>query len=630
MTLTRTPSQTRSKEPTDAEKPSTPLITDFQLLNISRPPNLPPKARPLSELNFFNKTQEEQKKRKSFHIVNDTVKQKYFHNPHQAHLYHFKNNIPNSAMSELEAFCCDCYRLIIPEKIPSAHAYYDDVKDNKFVGVASKNIHGFESNRNNPLLENDTIIASIETNTSYQRQLLTENIKLLIKCLDRSASDPNSSYFSSFTQFAKNQYNYYFNNAPTAVWLSNFIDKFLKPGIDYSVPTLETLIKTLEDRKKFLAEKSKASNKKYDYELHLLTTTNDCANNLLALVKKNNREELPIEEIERLEEMDKIVKHRDLDLKSMDEKYILKEKILGNEFSISIGDLINYRTVKGLAMGLSARWVYEEADNHNRNMAKNGTLIDFDMSIWPILNKFKDIHLIDRWLFNRLPSTDSFKITATDIRNFPNIQDAQGFYYWPTKTTYFTKSMVDTMSALYDAAENLFTRHDNEIFQKLSVHPVFIFHKFKTFLKYTLTTKKMYQSLAELNIRKELAIKDEKSGTSSNLIEEIVRHEDERIAQLRKTLITMPEFQNFLYHNGEYVFNSIFKEFEEYKEKYELKLNKKTFYQNLVDSIDLEEVKKEYEEMYKDAMIEKRIREAQQKPPESNMEMSAPRPMVFN
>ena len=625
MTSSRELSKSWSKETTTELLNS--QLTDFHLIDSIRPHYLPLKARPLSELNFFNKAQEEQKRRKSFHVVNETIKQKALYKPQNVYLYYFKHNIRNSPVSELEAFCCDCYRLLIPDKVPSAHSYYDDTHDYQFVGITSKNIPGFKSNHSDPLLEKDTSIAFIENNSSYQKHLLVENIKLLTKCLDRNTIDSQSSYFSTITQFAKNQFNFYFNSNPTAVWLRSSLEAFLKPATNYSTINLEALIKSLADRKKFLQEKITSpihaisdskqlaieqtdDQKKYEYELHLLDTTIQSAQTLFILLQQGNIEEFPIEAIKQLEEMDKIAKKNGYDLDNMDRNCTLCEKIFDQSFKIGVMDLINYRIVKGLAMGLSARYVFEEGDNHNRNMAKDGTLIDFDMSLWPILSKFKDILFIDRWLHGRLPNENSFVITANDIRNFPNLQDAlSGFYYWPTKITYWTKSMIDTISAIYDAAENLFTRHDNEIFQKLAVHPVFIFHKFKTLLKYMLTTDKMYHALAELNIRKDLAIKNEKTDPK-NLIDEITYHEASRIQQLRKVLINMPEFQEFLIHHGEYVFQALYDEFLSYKEKYSKKLQKHSYYGDFIESISLDAIKKEYNQLHKEALEEKRIREA--------------------
>ncbi|OGT35736.1 MAG: hypothetical protein A3F11_05150 [Gammaproteobacteria bacterium RIFCSPHIGHO2_12_FULL_37_14] len=582
-------------------------LNDFYLLDPLLPSYLPPKAKPLSELNFFNKANEDPKKRKSFHAINKTIKKKIYE-IQKAHLYYFKNNIPNSPVSELEAFCCDCYRLLVPDKIPSAHAYYDDKEDYSFVGLNSKG-KPFKSNRSDPLLEKDTHIEFIENNSHYQHHLLIENIKLLTKCLDRTATDPQGSYLNSWTQFAKNQINFYKNQlnfysdiTPTAVWLASYLETFLKLDIDSS-STLTPLIKLLEDRKKFLPEKN------HD-EAHLLDMTLKSAQTLSTLIQQGNIQEFPIEQIKQLEEMDKIAKQKNLGLDNMDRNDVLQEKIFGKDFKISVTDLINYRIVKGLGMGLSARYVFEEGDNHNRNMAKDGTMIDFDMSLWPILSKFKDIYFIDRWLRGRLPNETSFIVTANDIRNFPNIQDAlNGFYYWPTKITYLTKSMVDTMSAIYDAAENLFTRHDNEIFIKLAVHPVFIFHKFKTFLKFVLTTDQMYRSLAELNIRKNLAVKDEKTGNMKNLIDDIANHEASRIQQIRKVLISMPEFQDFIIQNGDYVFQAIQDEFIEYQEKYAEKSTRRPFYRDFVDAININEIKNEYEQIYKDVLTEKAARE---------------------
>ena len=53
-------------------------------------------------------------------------------------------------------------------------------------------------------------------------------------------------------------------------------------------------------------------------------------------------------------------------------------------------DLKNAEIVKGLAVGLTLSYIFEEDDLHRSNMNKYGVRIDFDMSMWPFVFDYKN------------------------------------------------------------------------------------------------------------------------------------------------------------------------------------------------------------------------------------------------
>lgn len=90
-----------------------------------------------------------------------------------------------------------------------------------------------------------------------------------------------------------------------------------------------------------------------------------------------------------------------------------------------------------LARCLAATYLYEDDDLHLNNIAvdENGTVIriDFDMGMYHDVTSKMEGGMRP---YPRL-SEDRFRITANDLRNFPDIQDAN-IHYWPTKRRVMT------------------------------------------------------------------------------------------------------------------------------------------------------------------------------------------------
>lgn len=148
---------------------------------------------------------------------------------------------------------------------------------------------------------------------------------------------------------------------------------------------------------------------------------------------------------------------------------------------------------------------------------------------------------------------------------------------------------------------NTFSREDNEVYKSLAYNPVFIFHKYKTFLKYILTNEEMYRAYVSLNISKKPC--NEVEGKSYSLGERLVNDELQRISEVRKTLVGMPDFKHFLVEHGQFAFELIKEEFQITKDKYAKKENA-VHYQKLVQALDIEVIEGEFNNLCYDCGID--------------------------
>lgn len=95
--------------------------------------------------------------------------------------FFFKENLPNSLVSELEAVIASFYKLIAPHHTPNTYAIYDD-KKNQYIGVVSEEFPEFKSIALDPLTEED-----IKTDFFDQKNLPIEFMDLLdneLLCLE--------------------------------------------------------------------------------------------------------------------------------------------------------------------------------------------------------------------------------------------------------------------------------------------------------------------------------------------------------------------------------------------------------------------------------------------------------------
>ena len=547
------------------------------------PLNLPKCSIAMNRFTFLKKDEEDRGGRKSYHMVNTAKKDN--------EIYFIKHNDPQCYMSELELVCWMWYKLTISHIIPKkAYACYNDVF--QFIGIASQEIPGFESNHANPLQEKDLVIDAVEHDFNYQRTRLIEVLTSLSKCLYRPVY--GEGILSSLWNCTKYSYNVYCSSDATAAQVYWRCHSFLSPNPDLSRTKLCDLIKMLDARQKHI--NSFPTSEQYQAESILLEKGIEYAGKLVSLNKNDHVDVL------KLEAIDHFAKKNNYVLEKMCDIDKISAQCTSDNFEISVKDLKNYRLIKGVAEGTVASYVNAENDYHSKNGAKDGRRIDFDMSEWEFLSQFKKCNCFE-WLFNGMsdnrfiellnwnksPNEDPFVFTERDIRNFPAIQDA-AFRYWPTKSDLVSKSGLNITSAIF---ENFYTTENSETFKKLSIHPVFIFHKYKSFLKHILVTEEMFREGAALCMRKNLVM----PNSDKNLLEEFISYKLNRMKNLKITLLKMPKFHEFLAKNKENIFQLIQEEFMrdiiEYKNEMEKEGN--DHYQKLIKAIDLANMENEYQ-----------------------------------
>lgn len=130
---------------------------------------------------------------------------------------------------------------------------------------------------------------------------------------------------------------------------------------------------------------------------------------------------------------------------------------------------------------------------------------------------------------------------------------------------------------------NAYTTNDNINFKLLAGHPVFIFHKYKTFLKYILTDAEVFRALVALNIGNKAG-----SSVEGGIHDLLIDDELKRSQEIRQTLIAMPDFKLFLKQHGNFAFSLIQDEFATLREKYTKKEIHQVYYQRLVRALDPE------------------------------------------
>lgn len=225
-------------------------------------------------------------------------------------------------------------------------------------------------------------------------------------------------------------------------------------------------------------------------------------------------------------------------------------------------DLNNDSIVEGLALALTASYIFEEDDLHRGNMSKTGMRIDFDMSLWPILYNFKEGQFIIDWVFRR-PKENTFIVDEIDIKHFPNLKVATPFYH-PSK-------VASSLSDIMPISKNSFGSKDIAIYSQLENNKHFKYYKFRTLLKFILTDASNYQSIASLFVRKEFKSPELGEVKINHMLTE---HLKDRIQKIRDVLIQMIDFRDFLKVDGECAFKEIMYEFSSHNNDIDSKVQK--------------------------------------------------------
>jgi hypothetical protein len=274
-------------------------------------------------------------------------------------------------------------------------------------------------------------------------------------------------------------------------------------------------------------------------------------------------------------------------------------------------DLENEEIVSGLAVSLAMSYFFEEDDMHRGNMSKYGQRIDFDMTLWPVFAHYKTVSLAD-WSL-RPYTQETFVITARDIDNFPDIKDANP-YYWPTKLRSLAPEEVrKRFSGYIPASVNAYRSAESLVFQKLADpkynkhYDKFVYHKFKTLLKCLLISTHNYNHLISQHVRSDLQNTDP-ALPRKKITDIITDHLDNRKKEMREVLLGMPSFQNFMFEHGKQAFAEIKAELEARNEHLESeearkwnKHNDRSIELLLNGLVHIEEMQLEFDDIFTEA-----------------------------
>lgn len=194
---------------------------------------------------------------------------------------------------------------------------------------------------------------------------------------------------------------------------------------------------------------------------------------------------------------------------------------------------IEFLVAIGLAEALVMAYYFEDDDRHKKNFAITfqqtrdaaGKVvrtyklvsIDFDRSAYAVIFPFVDVRtLADK------PPKESYPITAHDLENFPDIRDADP-WYWLTK--YRTI-----------AREHGYSSVENAAFKKLKLHQGFRHRMYMMLLRIMITPNASYKGDIERHC-----------GTAP-LARELHEHFARRKKHLRTVLVPTAGFQNWWHH----------------------------------------------------------------------------------
>lgn len=622
---TQKPKENLNDEHQSTEVKKEEKLTDDQFINTffqvqkksSTRPDLPKKFKPVSKLYFPDKHEEDKKAPISANRTNVAVR---MGKNRKDGFYFFKNSKPIPTMrgtqssedgkkpsvAECEVVSASWAKFLAPDCVPTMRVWYDD--DNfEIIGRTSKNIPGFVTNHKHPFKEDDTVIFlnvedEIAGEITQQRKILVEAVQTLHALLKhRKVKEasllPGVGYLKGF-------YNRSITGE-TGTKLADFLKNFLLCTSDlrFTEHRLIELIKHLSARGEYITKyKNDESHKQ---ELEYIIATLEITKYLSRLTQKTT---VPMSVVPVLEELLKKAQDEKIDLSNKNVGQNLEIQLNNKKYSASIESINHYRLIKRQMIIWILRYLGKDTDGHNRNFSPDGWMIDFDMAKLPFTFVFRDSNFSDTLL--RKPKENTFIVTAYDLEHFPNIKDAD-FFYWPNRPTKISDSIFPYVSLIYKNLDNFFKSEHTAVFENLGNQPPAIFVKFWMLLKYALCDEFMYRGIAELHMRDKINFVN-KNGEIKDLLTEMTRDEKLRIEDIRNKIVAMPSFQKMLDMHGEYLFMQIKSEFKAQRNKYEEKiksLEKKGVnkygeapdtraYKKIVDSINLEEIEKRYKEIF--------------------------------
>jgi hypothetical protein len=243
-------------------------------------------------------------------------------------------------------------------------------------------------------------------------------------------------------------------------------------------------------------------------------------------------------------------------------KFMLNAKKIQEFYStlcMTNNEFDRFRTLKGLAIGITSSYINEEDDLHPINISQNGKRIDFDMSFWQLVYKINKKGFISN--ISRAPGEDYGAVTPGDIQTLPLLRDAKPFY-WPTKPGRSTDEAVAVVKNVLGITDNAYSEKLKLVFKKIVTNCVFIHYKFVTLNRYILTNASMYAAIARLHMREETQFQ------SKLLIEVLGEEQKKRIMIFDSVLYSVPDFISFYLEHGESVFRKFHTQLKDRNEYY--------------------------------------------------------------
>lgn len=294
--------------------------------------------------------------------------------------------------------------------------------------------------------------------------------------------------------------------------------------------------------------------------------------------------------IQEMEKIDKRAEEENYNLDMMPSDQLIftiiepsNNNLVKNKFRITVRDLKNYRIAKGNGIGLTMNYMLGNDDCHTSNISKDGKMIDFDMWLWEVYYKFKQLGMFDYSFRN---PDSNFKITTHDVENFPDIKDANFFYWCTFPVRMIPERFRAIVSLFFNVSRNAFKGEDNEVYKQFVSHPVFNYHKFATLLKFCLAGKEVFTNLLSMHIRNDL------TAANKSVINLVANYIEERKLKLLSALYQSKLFKEFLEVHGDSALKQIILEVAEHNHKYINKSKKQEIYKNQV--VDLSQFVNNY------------------------------------
>ncbi|WP_298624038.1 hypothetical protein, partial [uncultured Legionella sp.] len=210
--------------------------------------------------------------------------------------------------------------------------------------------------------------------------------------------------------------------------------------------------------------------------------------------------------------------------------------------------------MESLASTFAGKYTLEEDDLHKGNLGIYTVIkdnkphivffnIDHDLMLSDSIMSFLDMR-VSNWAYGE----KAFNITATDLINFPDLQNSAN-HYWPTHKRFMVH---------YNDEKAFISEEERAAFAGLKNDSEFNRYKWKRFLKCMMIPNQLLEASLALHLDRNKA----KDVAEINLITQAL---NERTMKLRTVLLSIPEFRTYLVSGyGQEDIAGIKQEFSEY------------------------------------------------------------------